>query len=340
MSSDFLIQVFLASHPQNCFILVRCQTAGAWCMLRNNLTFLSRNGMLKQHAWLSFTWPAVLVVTHTKIMKVVKNYMNLIFPLLSSCNEARHFHYPPLIYLVLSPAASSHLPVRRTGPVLSWSQHWGCSPDAGSSLAWPTAPTSAPLCPSHSLYICAAPAVRQESNRSRHEGDGQRANLTVQFFPNKASAIRRLHHTGWHILTVRACPYSIQKRTRDFWASTRSHLTLSLQIPNLLLLELHVHAELLTFCLQLSDTTSKRISGLHSVEWMRKNVSVEVGNSSGGEDLYAEDTERGTWLRQLKLPLWPQWPPPSSSSSSPRPAVSQPWLEPPAQPSASSPAGI
>lgn len=44
-----------------------------------------------------------------------------------------------------------------------------------------------------------------------------------------------------------------------------SHLTLALQIPNLLLLQFHVHAELLTLRLQLSDTTTQRVSRLHSV---------------------------------------------------------------------------
>lgn len=54
--------------------------------------------------------------------------------------------------------------------------------------------------------------------------------------------------------------------------SIPSHLTLALQIPYLLLLKFHVHAELLTLRLQLSDTTTQRVSGLHSVKEERSNA--------------------------------------------------------------------
>lgn len=54
--------------------------------------------------------------------------------------------------------------------------------------------------------------------------------------------------------------------------SIPSHLTLALQIPYLLLLKFHVHAELLTLSLQLSDTTTQRVSGLHSVKEERSNA--------------------------------------------------------------------
>lgn len=43
------------------------------------------------------------------------------------------------------------------------------------------------------------------------------------------------------------------------------HLAFALQIPDLLLLQLHVHAELLALGLQLSDASSQRVGGLHPV---------------------------------------------------------------------------
>lgn len=46
-----------------------------------------------------------------------------------------------------------------------------------------------------------------------------------------------------------------------------------------------------------------------------------------------------TWLQLQELQLWRQWPLPSSSSSFPQPAVSQPEPEPLAQPLVSFPAG-
>lgn len=119
-----------------------------------------------------------------------------------------------------------------------------------------------------------------------------------------------------------------------------SHLTLSLQISDLLLLKLHVHAELLAFCLQLSDATSKGIGGLHSVAQMRKNCFLMSRNSWYNYEEHADSTRICTLLQLPKLQLWLQWPPPSSSSSSPPPAASQPELGLPAQPSASSPVGI
>lgn len=68
-----------------------------------------------------------------------------------------HPPYHPSADLVQSPAVAWRLRGQRKGPVWFWSLHSSCSPSAGSYPAWLTAQTSTPLCPSHSLYIYAAP---------------------------------------------------------------------------------------------------------------------------------------------------------------------------------------
>lgn len=108
---------------------------------------------------------------------------------------------------------------------------------------------------SFSLYLRSS-CVRRESNGSRQEkwqwDFNRQIKRLIQWRTNTNCRLK-CFIVLWHVLFI------------------LSHLTLSLQISDLLLLKLHVHAELLTFCLQLSDTTSEGIGGLHSVAQMRKN---------------------------------------------------------------------
>lgn len=145
-------------------------------------------------------------------------------------------------YLVLFPAAFLRPPVQRTDPVWSWSQHWGCSPSVGFSPAWLTVLTSTPPCLFHSLCTCVAPSSVRNQTKADKINDNR--------------PLMRLEHPYLYTSLV----------------FIQSHLTLALQISDLLLLQLHVHAELLALRLQLSDTTSKRICGLHSVAQTRTNI--------------------------------------------------------------------